>query len=105
VPRVAHVEILPRRGQSRPSKPVPDLLAPTHASLAREAAAAAAERRRLVAEGKLKPLPEPAQAAADRLYTDTAQRLRRAARLRLPKTDALKTGLSVPQPDLQSHGM
>jgi hypothetical protein len=75
VPRFARVEILRGRAKPGPSKPAPELLAPTHASLAREAAAAAAERRRLMAEGKLTPLPEPAQAAADKLYADTARRL------------------------------
>ncbi len=75
VPRVARIEILGDGVTPDSSDPVPDFLAPTHASLAREAAAAAAERRRLMAEGKLKPLPEPAQTAADKLYADTAQRL------------------------------
>lgn len=46
-----------------------------HARLALQSAAALYERRTLLADGKLKPLPEPSRAAADKTYLDTALKL------------------------------
>ncbi|MBI4662569.1 MAG: hypothetical protein HY735_27460 [Verrucomicrobia bacterium] len=47
-----------------------------HAQLALDAIATIPVRRRLLAEGKLKPLPELSQAAADKSYVDAATKLR-----------------------------
>jgi hypothetical protein len=46
-----------------------------HARLALEAICAVYQRFSALAEGRIRPLPEPSQNAADRLYLDTAQRL------------------------------
>jgi hypothetical protein len=46
-----------------------------HARLAVEYVGVIHERRRLLAEGAIQPLPEPSQSAADKSYADTATRL------------------------------
>jgi hypothetical protein len=46
-----------------------------HARLALDSIGVIGERRKLIAGGSLKPLPEPSQAAADRSYVEAATRL------------------------------
>jgi len=46
-----------------------------HARVAVECVAAVSQRRQLIAEGKVKPLPDGREAAAERAYVDTATKL------------------------------
>jgi len=46
-----------------------------HARLAAECVAAVGLRRQLVVQGKVKPLPDAREAAADRSYVETAKKL------------------------------
>ncbi len=47
----------------------------THARLALDCIATLHDRRKLIAEGKIQPLPEPSQSAADQSYVDTCIKL------------------------------
>ena len=46
-----------------------------HATLTLEAFETMAKRKKLITQGKLKPLPEKSQRAADQIYVDTAKKL------------------------------
>jgi hypothetical protein len=47
-----------------------------HAKLVIDYAAVVSKRREMLSEGRLKPLPEPSQSAADKSYVDTVTKLR-----------------------------